>query len=305
MTFPNYYTPDRIGELYTPNTRAAVDAGQDANFPHASEDRKRVYLLLVDMQVDFIHPDGALSVPNAVADTRRTIDWIYNNASQITKIGASLDSHMPIQIFSPTWWVDKDGRHPQPFTEITLEDVQAGKWNPLYEREWSLHYVNNLEESAKKTLMIWDYHTLIGTPGHTLVPALYEAIAYHAAARNTQPTIVPKGTIAKTEHYSIFEPEVKVRGERQGDIDEAFLDEIASYDLVYVAGQAKSHCVLETVTSMMRNLPADTIRKIRILEDAMSSIPHPTIDFEAIATEAFAGYQKQGLTLVKCLDDIG
>ena len=304
MTFPEHYTPDRIGTLYTPATRAAVDAGQDVVVSPASEDRRRIYLLLVDMQVDFIHPDGALYVPGAVEDTRRTIEWIYRNTGQITKIGASLDSHIPIQIFSPTWWVDKAGKHPEPYTSIAVEDVQAGIWNPLYEREWSLDYVEALEQNAKKTLMIWPYHTLIGTPGHTLVPALYEAIAYHSAARKSQPTLYSKGSIAKTEHYSIMEPEVKVRGEVQGDVNEAFLDELSTYDLIYVAGQAKSHCVLETVSSMMRHFPRETIQKMRVLNDAMSSVAHPEIDFDAMADATFERFQEIGLSMVNTTADL-
>jgi len=304
MTFPEYYTPNRVGLPYIPETRAAVDAGQDALVSPASEDRRRIYLLLVDMQVDFIHRDGTLTVPGAIADTRRTVEWIYRNTGQITQIGASLDSHVPIQIFFPTWWVDKDGKHPDPYTAIPLEDVQAGIWNPLYEREWSLDYVETLERNAKKTLMIWPYHTLIGTPGHTLVPALYEAIAYHTAARKSQPTIYSKGSIAKTEHYSIMEPEVKVRGEAQGDVNEAFLDELSTYDLIYVAGQAKSHCVLETISSMMRHFPRETIQKMRVLQDAMSPVPHPEIDFDALADATFERFQEIGLAMVDTSADL-
>jgi nicotinamidase-related amidase len=304
MSFHDYYTPQRIGELYTPNIQSAVNAGRSAGVSPSSDDFPRIYLLLVDMQIDFVHPDGALSVPGAVDDSRRVVDWIYANTPHVTTIGASLDSHLTIQIFLPTWWVDANGDHPAPFTPISHQDVASGKWKPLYEPEWSLEYTEKLEEDAKKQLMIWTFHCQIGTPGHALVPALSEALAYHAAARQSQPTLLTKGTIPKTEHYSIMEPEVKVSDQPNGDVNMAFLEKIADYDLIYIAGQAKSHCVLETVASMMRYYPPDTIQKIRVLEDAMSSVAHPEIDFDAIANEAFDRFRQNGLMMSKTTDPI-
>ncbi len=299
MTFPDYYTPDRIGTLYAPHIDAATRAGRSAKTPPASDDTERVYLLLVDMQVDFVHPDGALAVPGAVDDTRRLIEWIYNNVGQITTIGATLDSHLPLQIFHPPWWVDANGEHPQGYTPISSDDVKSGKWTPLYEVAWSHEYVEKLEEDAKKQLMIWPFHVLLGTPGHGLVPALSEAIAYHAAARQAQPEYHIKGLIPKSEHYSAVEPEVKVPEHPQGDVNRTLLDEIATYDRVYIAGQAKSHCVLESVASMMRYYDKDQIARLRVLDDAMSSVAHPEIDFEAMANATFAEFQAQGLTLTQ------
>jgi len=305
MSYPEYYTPARIGELYVPDTASAVTAGNAAGLSHADNDSKRVYLLLVDMQVDFVHPDGALSVPGAVEDTRRVIEWIYDHAGEITTIGASLDSHQTAQIFSSPWWKNADGTHPDPFTVITSEQVNAGEWIPVYEDAWSKDYVEKLEADAKKQLMIWPFHALIGTPGHTLVPALYEAIAYHGAARQTQPTLLIKGTVAKTEHYSIMEPEVKVSANPNDDINTALMDDLATYDLIYVTGQAKSHCVLETVTSMARYYPPEIVAKMRVIEDGMSSVAHPEIDFEALANESYGQLAEQGVSLVNTTDGIG
>ena len=307
MVFPSFYDPTRVGTLYVPKTAEAIEAGRQAGLSPATDDQKRVILLLVDAQVDFIHTDGALSVSGSVDDTRRTIEWLFRHADEITTVAASLDSHLPIQIFSPTWWQNANGQHPAPYTVIKSEAVRAGLWLPLYEVEWSLEYVRRLEAQAKKQLMIWPYHTLIGTPGHSLTPALYEAIAYHSAARRTQPTFLSKGSIPKTEHYSILEPEVKVSDELLGNLNVTFLEMLASYDLVYIAGQAKSHCVLETITSIMRYFAErlDVIAKLRVLIDCTSSVAHPQIDFDAMADEVLKGYAVRGLQLVKSTDPLG
>jgi nicotinamidase-related amidase len=306
MTFPAFYSSEKVGLLYAPDTAAAVDEGRLAGIPASSEDRHRVILLLVDTQVDFVHTDGALSVPGAVEDTRRTIEWLLRNIGQVTTIAASLDSHLPIQIFSPAWWVDREGQHPAPFMPISSDAVKAGQWRPRYEEEWSLEYVEKLEEQAKKQLMIWPYHTLIGTPGHSLTPALYETIAYHSAARQSQPVFLAKGSIPKTEHYSILEPEVKVPDQPLGNLNTSFLDMLANYDKVFIAGQAKSHCVLETLTSTMRYFQdrSDVIAKLRVLIDCTSSVAHPEIDFDRIANETLERYAQQGLKLIKSDDPL-
>jgi nicotinamidase/pyrazinamidase len=307
MSFPSFYDPKKIGTVFAANAHEAVTLGRIAKLKPATQDNQKVALLLIDMQIDFIHSDGALSVPGALADTQRTVEWIYRNTEQITTIVASLDSHLPIQIFSPAWWVNAQGDHPSPYTVITSEEVKAGMWKALYEPEWSVYYVQTLEDQARKQLMIWPYHTLIGTVGHNLMPSLYEAVAFHASARSTQPHFVHKGSEPRTENYSIFEPEVKLPETTANNFNQVFMDILSQHDLIYVAGQAKSHCVLESVNSMMNHFKGQPqlIRKIRLMSDAMSSVTHPTIDFESLANEAYANHTQHGLTMVKSADVIG
>ncbi|NDJ53538.1 MAG: hypothetical protein GYB68_10700, partial [Chloroflexi bacterium] len=275
MSLPSIYDPNRVGKVYRAYTTTAITEGMAAGHKPASQDDPRVLVMLVDAQVDFIHPEGSLSVPGAVEDTRRTVEWIYQNVGGITKIMASLDTHIPFQIFYPTWWIDEDGNHPAPYTLISAGEVDQGKWKPTLMEDWSVRYVHQLEEGSKKVLTIWPYHTMLGTEGHIIMPALREAISYHAGARQTQPDLYVKGTIPQTEHYSILEPEVKVPGETLGIVNEDLLKQIASYDRIFVMGQAKSHCVLETVTSMVRYYAEhdpEVIKRVTLFDDGMSSV---------------------------------
>lgn len=298
MTTPNFYTPQRVGTLYTPNIIEATHAGAHANLSPANSDSERLYLLLVDVQVDFVHPDGALSIDGAVEDTRRIVEWMYQQAGKISKIGITLDSHVPIQIFHPAWWVDTRGEHPNGYTAISYQDILEERWQPLYDIDWSKHYVETLEKDAKKQLMIWPYHVLIGTVGQTLVPAVAEAVAYHSVGRKVQPNYVIKGLIPQTENYSAIEAEVHYPDNPQSGVNQALLDEMAGYDKIYISGQAKSHCVLETVASMLRHYPAEQISKIHLLTDTMSSVGHPEIDFDGMTNQIFAEWEKQGVQLV-------
>lgn len=305
-TIPAFYNPAKVNQLYLPDVASAAAAGQKAGLPPANKDSRRVMLLLVDPQIDFIFPEGSLCVPGAVEDTRRTIEWIYRNAGELTSVAASLDSHTTFQIFYPTWWGNDKGEHPAPFTPITSDDIKKGIWRPLVDPAWSLQYVEKLEKGGKYSLMIWPYHTMIGTPGQSLVPALSEAIMYHSAARNAQPTWLLKGSIPQTENYSILEPEVKVATHPLGGLNSAFLDLLGKYDLVYVAGQAKSHCVLSTMRSIMQYFAnqAHVISKLRFLMDCTSSVQHSAIDFDTLANNELHEMAKQGMRLVTSSDPL-
>jgi nicotinamidase-related amidase len=112
--------------------------------------------------------------------------------------------------------------------------------------------------------------------------------------------------IPKTEYYSLLEPEVKVPEDPRGNLNQAFLSRLLSYDRVYVAGQAKSHCVLETLASIVRHVgdSPEMLGKLRLLEDGTSSVTHPEIDFEAMALEALGEYEAKGLRRVGASDPL-
>ncbi|MEI2689777.1 MAG: hypothetical protein V9H69_08695 [Anaerolineae bacterium] len=116
---PSFYDPQRIGTLFLPDTARIAAEADAAGLSPASQDARRVHLLLIDMQVDFCHEAGSLCVPGALGDVQRVIEFIYRHAGQITQITCSLDSHLPSQIFSPNWWADAEGHHPAPFTIVS------------------------------------------------------------------------------------------------------------------------------------------------------------------------------------------
>ena len=301
---PSFYDPQRIGTLFHPDVAAIATAAAGANLPPASGDSTNVHLVIIDMQIDFCHANGTLNVPGALGDIRRLIEFIYRNADRITNITCSLDSHLPHQIFSPGWWVDDAGNHPAPFTLITYDDIKAGKWRPLVAPTTSVNYVRQLESDHKKVLTIWPYHTMIGNIGHSLDQELWSAIFWHAMARKTQPTWLTKGSVPQTEHYSIVQPEVPVANHPLGGKNKAFLDTLDEADYVIIAGEAESHCVLESVADIVEDFGArsSALDKIFFLRDCTSPVLHPDVDFHAIALKAFAGYEQQGVQFVNSTD---
>lgn len=304
--FPDFYNPQRVGTLFYPDVARIAEQAQQSNLPLATQDAQKIHLVIIDMQVDFCHVGGSLYVPGAGDDIRRLIEFIYRHAGRISQITCSLDSHLPHQIFHPAWWADAEGRHPAPFTLITYAEVTAGKWRPLQEPERSIRYLQKLEAEAKKTLTIWPYHVMIGSMGNALDPELFSAVLWHSLARQSQPHWLTKGSIPLTEHYSIIQPEVPMPDQPMGGKNQAFLDTLAEADALIIAGEASSHCVLETVEDLLEEFDQrpDILRRIYFLSDCTSPVVHPEVDFAAIAQARFAEFAAQGVNFIKSTDPL-
>ncbi len=317
---PAFYNTDDVEKIYMVRharvTEEAERYRQANGVGPAAQDRFRIAAFGIDCQLGFCHPEGSLFVPGAVEDTRRAVEWIYGNLDKLSGLHFSMDTHRVFQIFHPAWWVDAEGRHPEPFTPITYADLRAGRWAPMAHPKACLEYCQKLEATGKYVLNIWPYHTLLGGIGHALAPALMEAAVFHSLVRLHQTHFETKGTHAMTENYSVLSPEVdQLGGQMVGSFNASFFKLLMEYDRIYIFGQAKSHCVLSTLKDLQERIESvdrNLARKVWILEDAMSPVPAPDLDplppelnFPAVADQAFEAFIKAGMNLVKTSDPIG
>ncbi len=292
---------DTFRGAYPARIQEFTEAGREAGLAPARKDQEKIAVILVDYQHDFVDPAGTLSVPGAQDDVARFLTWFYGNAGSITTVYASLDTHLPYQIFYSSWWRNpQTGEHPQPFTVITEEDVLKRAWESVAdsEQEWSRQYVHLLKQEARKDLMIWPYHTMQGTLGHMLSAPISEAIAWHSAARNTEPVYIVKGLTPRTEYYGIFGAEIP--DSPASDLNTALLDAVMAHDKVYIAGEAKSHCVLETERQIARycqNRP-ELLQRVYALKDCTSSVQHPLVDFDALTETELAQLEQAGMHMI-------
>jgi len=305
---PSFFDEKKIGQLYVPAIEKVKEEATRINVKPSVKDKpgERVALLAIDCQVDFClaPPIGNLYVDGAEIDTFRIINFILNNMEKVTTIYPTLDTHLVFQIFYGYWWIDENGKHPAPYTAISSNDIEKGTYKPVIDPIWSLEYVKNLEKQSNKPLMIWPEHTMLGTPGHAIVPSLYEIFYFHAAARRSQISFQIKGDIPETEMYGVFSPEVKVPKNPRGGINTGFLNILGKYDKLIVVGQALSHCVLESLiqlSSFFKDQP-EVLNKIFIFEDCMSPVKHPTIDFKTLSQIEFDKFKKSGMNIIKSTD---
>ncbi|MCB9641345.1 MAG: nicotinamidase [Myxococcales bacterium] len=316
---PSYYEEKQAGEVYVERSwevAAAARKLKELKVVHPSrEDKLRVAAFGIDCQVDFCAPQGALYVKGAVDDMKRTLHWFYRNLSHITSLYFSLDTHNIYQIFHPAWWRDRSGRPPAPLTVIHAAEIEAGNWIATRHPEASLAYCKALESSGRYVLTIWPYHTLRGTTGHALMPALGEAALFHSLVREEPIHFETKGSEPLTESYSVFVPEVtELEGRKLGSFREGLLSTLLSYDRVYVFGQASSHCVRATLLDIKERLEKDAptqLSKFYVLKDAMSPVPPPplhplpdSLNFPHIAEQTLEILGNAGMNIVTTEEDL-
>ncbi len=236
----------------------------------SARDKELVLLLCIDVQQDFMD-EGSLGGPGSSEDVENLTRWIYRNMEKITQITVSIDTHNPFQIFHPCWWIDENGNNPAPFTPITLQDLDEGTWRPIINPKGSREYVENLEKLGKKTLVVWTYHCLQGTSGHALENQFANIVYFHSAAKKVIVDRMVKGFDPMTEMYGIIKAEYDIKNR----VNINFLNKIAKYDKIIIAGEAKSHCVLESIKQILEHYKNDknVTKKIYVLEDCMSNIP--------------------------------
>jgi nicotinamidase-related amidase len=303
---------------YEARFREAGNWAREHGLTSAGADEHRLCLLLVDVQNTFCTPGFELFVAGrsgrgAADDTERLCSFVYRNLGSISQVVATMDTHQAFQIFHAPFLVDADGRHPDPYTLVTVADVAARRWRVDPEAASLLGiegersddhlrtYVTALAEGGKYDLTIWPFHAMLGGIGHALVSAVEEALFFHAVARSSQTRFELKGRETLTEHYSALGPEV-LRGSRGialGERNTDLVEYLLSFDAVVIAGQAKSHCVAWTVRDLLDAAP-ELAPRLYILEDCSSPVVVPgVVDYTDDADAAFAGFGEAGASVVR------
>ncbi len=298
-TYSEIINTNYIGTTENPiSLNEILKKANEEHLTPASQNHEKVLFLGIDIQQDFMD-NGALGVPGAKQDVLRITKFIYDNMDKISNIAVSLDTHLPHQIFHPCWWIDENGNHPAPYTVITLADLDAGRWRAVINPQASREYVKHLEQDAKKALCIWTYHCLQGTSGAALENQFANMVYFHSVAKKTVVQRLVKGQDPLSEMYGIIKPEYDTKGYINLD----FLNKLESYDKILIAGEAKSHCVLESIHQILEYYETrpEITKKVYILEDCMSSIP----GYEDMTEQTFQTFRsKYQVNLVKSTDNI-
>ncbi|MBC8742035.1 isochorismatase family protein [Paraburkholderia sp. UCT31] len=237
--------------------------------------KTKIHLLLIDPQNDFMDIKGAaLPVPGADADMKRVAALIDRLGSKLDDIHVTLDSHNPVDIAHPSWWVTEKGESPAPFTSISAADVQNGVWrarNPLAQAH-SLKYVQALEANQRYQLLIWPEHCLIGSWGHNVHADVFASLGEWARNKQAVVDFVTKGSNPLTEHYSAVQAEVPDASDPSTTLNSRLVKTLEAADMVLIAGEALSHCVASTVRDIADNFGDDSIKKLVLLTDCASSV---------------------------------
>ena len=257
---------------------------------------KKNALLIIDPQNDFCNPGnekgkgrGSLYVEGADKDMERLADWLRKNKEIIDFIGITIDSHQPNDISHPAFWTDKNGNFPAPFTIIKSSDVEEGKWSARFSPGKCLHYLHELENQGEYPHIIWPVHCLIGSEGAAIYRPLMDAITDWTVKGKFYQTVA-KGTFPFTEHFGAFRAQIPDPDRPETQLNQALLKTLETYQNIYLAGEAKSHCVANSLKQVLDEAP-DLAHKFIILTDAMSNVT----GFESLADPIYKKAEEMGV----------
>jgi len=237
---------------------------------------KSVHLLIIDPQFDFCDDSGSLFVPGADEDMARLASFIDKHRDKITKIHVTLDSHNEVDIAHPVFWTNENGKNPDPFTIISLDDIKNGKWKaarPTFQKR-AKDYVKQLEANKRYPLCVWPPHCLIGSTGAKVVDDLRYALQEWANTSFRTVNWVAKGTNPFTEHYSAVVADVPDPQDPTTHINTSLISTLNEADIILLAGEASSHCLANTVRDIAKEFDnKEYIEKLVLLTDASSPVP--------------------------------
>jgi nicotinamidase-related amidase len=331
LPIPPFFEASKVGEVwrvhYQERAQQAQEWARQHHLAPASQDGFKIVLVGVDIQNTFCLPEFELYVAGrsgtgAIDDTCRLAEFIYRNLGNITQIVATMDTHRAMQIFHPVFLVNAQGEHPAPLTQVSVEDVEKGRWKfnpaiapslgitPEYGQAHLLHYTRQLKQYEKYDLTIWPYHSMLGGIGHALVSAFEEAVFFHTLARASQASFYLKGDNTLTESYSAIGPEVlnDPQGKTIAQKSSKLFEKLLEVDAMLFAGQAKSHCLAWTVSDLLeelREVDEGLARKLYLLEDCSSPVVVPgVVDYTEQANKAFERFAQAGAHVVQSTQPI-
>lgn len=257
-------------------------------------------LIVIDGQNDFHDISIAtLAVPGACKDSQRIADFIKKvNPS---KIFASLDTHYSLDIAHTAWFRDSKGNPVSPFTIIKPEDIENGKYVAVIDPKRTLEYLKALEANGEFQHMLWPDHCLEGSEGQALFPVFFDALKGWMNKNLRWVNFITKGVNPYTEHFGIFRANVPLPEDPSTQVNQGIFQVLNSYDVLFLAGQARTHCVANSLKQMLQIAP-QLAPKIVVLEDCMSNVAGLPPDFYAYVDKIYADAKSQGISVVKSTD---
>lgn len=119
--------------------------------------------------------------------------------------------------------------------------------------------------------MIWPNHCINRSPGAEIVKPIDDALK-EWERKGRKVIYIYKGQNLKTEMYSALGAEVPDPEDPRTNINTKVIEFLQQHEQVLVGGQAKSHCVYETVNHLDQHMKTDNRPAIILLEDTTNDI---------------------------------
>lgn len=234
-------------------------------------------LVVIDFQNCFMDLEGApLPVLGAKGDVLRLVMHLFMYGHLYDRIYISSDTHPFDHISFAIRWIDREGNHPPPYTVITFEEYVKGVWratNPA-DQEWQGEYLRQLKRShyiwpnhGEKESWEWKFADPLRwllSPGNknNAGVCLFDRCVF-----------IEKGMHRDVEQFGIFGADVPYPDAPETKINIPLITEINSFDQTDWAGEASSHCVMDSVNQFLTHIPRRHWTKVRLIKNCMSPVP--------------------------------
>lgn len=112
---------------------------------------------------------------------------------------------------------------------------------------------------------------------------------------------ITKGVNPFTEHFGIFRANVPIQDDPNTQINQGIFQLLNQHDTIYLAGQARSHCVANSMKQLLEIAP-QLASKLVVLEDCMSDVPGLPADFYVQVQGMYDKAVSQGMRSIKSTD---
>lgn len=273
-------------------------------------------LMIIDPQIDFCE-GGNLGVPGGTEALRNVSKMIDGAGHRIDDIVVTFDSHHPLHIAHPIWYVDDKGKRPDPFTTVKAIDGQiclgsldangqfhqsgtATTRHPGFQ-DWTVKYLKALEDGKRYPHMLWPPHCLIGHAGAAAIPEIANSIRNWEETRFGVAVKVTKGSDIKVEHFGALRAEVENPDNLVGTgVNSTFLESLSDPDVrILGCGLALSHCLANTARDTAGEFDGDTFcERFILLEDGTASVA----GLEHLGEQFVDEFKSRGMEVIKTTD---
>jgi nicotinamidase/pyrazinamidase len=280
----------------------------------------KVHLLIIDPQNDFLDTPGhfgSLPVLGGYQDMLRMANFIKRAGPKLDDIHVTMDTHRLLDVAHPGWWRAVDSTKasgvdmrvmPTPGTQIKPDDIGPGKkWMPVVPQMLPRmqQYLKELKTQGKYDHTIWSPHTLIGTWGHNIEEHLAAVLLEWEQQNIAAVDYVTKGSNPYTEHFSAIKAEVPDPSDPSTMLNTRLIKTLQESDLIYIGGEAGSHCLKSTVEDIADNFGDENVKKMCLLEDCTSPVvikdPNGNVilDFTPDMQKFIVNMKKRGMQVAK------
>jgi len=224
-------------------------------------------LLIIDPQVDFCEKDGSVFISNSDNKTKKLGKLIKKISDQLKTVHVSLNIRNILNVSHHKMWINQENFHPRPFTQITTEDIESGKWKTENPKFLNIikKYISKLETIEKYKFCVWPYHCLIGSRGSTITNPIFDELCdWEINKTETQINYILRGKNPYAEEFSV------IKSSKSNNINKIFIESFKTSKYLFIAGFSFSHYIISTIKTISDHFSETENKKIIILLDLLN-----------------------------------